>query len=46
MSVNEVVNRVILCRLVILSCLSFQGLVVSKLCEMLCGELMVLLLHS
>ena len=37
---------VILCRLVILGCLSIQGLVVSKLCEMLCGELMVLLLHS
>ena len=43
MSVNEVVNRLILCRLVIFGCLSIQGLVVSKLCEMLCGELMVLL---
>ena len=31
MSVNEVVNRLILCRLVILGCLSIQGLVVSKL---------------
>ena len=31
LSVNEVVNRLILCRLVILGCLSIQGLVVSKL---------------